>query len=169
MSVKDQELMEECYYNMLEDGFDESVAQRMCMEKVYSAKGDPEQETAEAAQQTVVLRKALSVSDLEFLPSVKPTGWLKMCKKAQGELLWELGMDIKEFAPQTAVGLHTKFDGRAVNGMYVVCQERVDNEWVNLQVNGLYVASEDARDVARGGMRRCADIIRVMNENKKGY
>ena len=76
--------------------------------------------------------------------SIAGGGWVDKNPHDKDKILWELGWDTKLFDFAEAIGWYT-YQGERKAGVYILGQERSDEEWVNKWVGSTRVASMEAQ------------------------
>ena len=102
---------------------------------------------SEENEEAMDLRHTVSIDQIKKLPScVKVGGWTHLSNGKQKELLWELGFNTQIYGVYLGRGPHRSFGGnKQVDGAYIYGQERTDQGWTDLVLNGRNVASEESR------------------------
>jgi hypothetical protein len=110
----------------------------------------------------ISLRKIVSFRNICFLPTVaKKGGWESLSIAEKKTILWELGLDSKDYGWKTEVGYHREAAGNLVFDKYVMSNERTDIEWINLIVEGKRVSSLEAQLEASGDKSLYIEIGRL--------
>jgi hypothetical protein len=111
---------------------------------------------------SLTLRKILSFRNIPSLPTVEAKGgWDAMVMQEKEDLLWELGMNSKEWGWRERIGDHREQSGGLVFDKYIESNERTDVEWLSLIVNGRSMASMEAKLEAADDKSLYAEIGRL--------
>lgn len=132
MKTEEQEILENIYNTAIECGKTPEEARELMAMKctVLDSLDVP------ALEKKLKIRRQLAVKDLSTIESFN--------KDNQRRYLWKLGFNTEEYFYWFDVVVY-KRDTKTVVEKVIVGQERTDDEWVNLRINGIRVASFEAQ------------------------
>lgn len=99
------------------------------------------EELIEEAKSVYTIRYVVGAEDL-FKAGINNVN--ELSRENLSKVLWNFGLDTKNFNFETKTGLYVNIFGVRKEGLHYVCSERTDNEWCQAEVNGIKVASDDA-------------------------
>lgn len=101
-----------------------------------------------AADYPISLAKRVSLSDIENdCKRLINKNWRDLTYKEKNDILWEYGLDVKVASRYWVERLlHRNRQGKIVNGLCVVAQERTDREWL-LRPEASFEAKVHSEDI----------------------
>ncbi len=154
-----EQAVDECkdlFEYMLSIGYTPQEAQRVSILKIKYSDYD------RVGMEGLTLRKHIPLWVVE-----KVAPWDEMEEVHRRSVLWNLGLDTKEYKYFLDAGCYSWAEGIEC-GAIVVGNERTDVEWSNLVIEGCNMASMDARLIASGDYSLQKELEYMQRTNKKG-
>ena len=147
---------------LLDSGYTREKAKAEAQHRSLLLHEELEEHKEAISHHKLTLRSIISFRDIPSLPTVKALGgWDKMTIEEKKSLLWEVGLDSKDYGWKAGVGHHSDGSGRVVYDKFIISNERTDVEWINLRVGGKKVASMAAQLEASGDKEMYRDMARL--------
>jgi len=142
ITVDNIDSVNKVYDEALEEGLSKEEAQI----KALLSEEELEEHLENLSQEYFPVRKIISFYNLVTFPTIeKYGGWDNMSIQQKKDFLWEVGMDSRNYGWKTRIGLHRELGGKVILDKYVESNERTDKKWLTMVVNGVSVASFEAK------------------------